>query len=26
VISPERRLKHPAVVDIIERAREQLFM
>lgn len=24
-ISPERRLKHPAVVDIIAKAREQLF-
>lgn len=24
-ISPERRLKHPAVLDIIEKAREQLF-
>jgi LysR family transcriptional activator of nhaA len=26
VISPERKLKHPAVVDIIGRAREQLFL
>lgn len=25
VISPERRVKHPAVVDIIERARQLLF-
>ena len=25
VISPERRLKHPAVLEIIERARSQLF-
>ncbi|MEM1152907.1 MAG: transcriptional activator NhaR [Pseudomonadota bacterium] len=25
-ISPERRLKHPAVLDIIERARSQLFV
>jgi LysR family transcriptional activator of nhaA len=25
VISPERKVKHPAVVDIIERARQQLF-
>jgi LysR family transcriptional activator of nhaA len=25
VISPERKVKHPAVVAILERAREQLF-
>ena len=25
VISPERKVKHTAVVDIIERARTQLF-
>ncbi len=26
VISPERKLKQPAVLEIIERAREQLFL